>query len=695
MKVYDSESIRNIAVVGHGASGKTTLVSAMLFTAGAVTRLGRVEDGTTVTDYDEEEIERRFSINCTLAYCEWNKTKINIIDTPGFPDFIHDTKACLRAADAALMVVSAVSGVEVQTEKLWETCGEYNLPVMMVINKLDRDNASFERSLESIAKAFGRSPIPIQLPIGEEKEFKGVVDLIKKKAYIYEKDTSGKFREGPVPADLEAAVEEQREKLIEMVAETSDELMEKFFADGTLSDAELLEGLTKGVMQRSIVPILCASATLNVGVAHILNAVVDLIPSPAKIGVVKGVNPKTNEEVERKLSSTEPYSAFVFKTVADPFAGRITLFRVYSGVVKSDSALHNLTKGKNEKLGPLQAMQGKSTTPVPEVRAGDIGAVLKLRETTTGDTFADPQAPIVYPPVKLPEPAITFAIEPKTRGDEDKMSTGLARTIEEDLGIKYDREPQTKELLLSGMGQLHVEVTVARMRRRYCVDVALKPPRIPYRETIRKKAEAQGKHKKQTGGHGQYGDCWIKVEPLPRGADFEFLDEIFGGAIPKNYIPAVEKGIQESRHKGILAGYPTVDFKVILFDGSYHDVDSSDMAFKIAGSLAFKKAVEAADPVLLEPIMNVEVYAPEEYAGDIIGDLNARRGRVQGMDVKGGTQVVKAQVPMSEMLSYAPSLTSMTGGRASYHMQFSHYDEVPAHLAAKIIDAAKKEKEAE
>lgn len=695
MKVYDSESIRNVGVIGHGASGKTTVVSAMLFTAGAVNRFGKVEEGNTVTDYDEEEIERKVSINCSLAFCEWNKTKINIVDTPGYPDFIHDTKACLKAVDAALMVVNAVSGVEVQTQKLGAYCKELNLPCLIVINKLDRENSSFERALASISDVFGRTAVPVQIPIGAEKEFKGVVDLIKRKAYIYDRNDSGKLQEAAPPEDLTASIDEFREKLVETVAETSDDLMEKFFADGTLSDDDLIAGLTKGVAQSAIIPVLCAAASLNIGTIQVLNAIVDLLPSPVAVGEVKGKDPKTKEEIKRKASSTEPYSAFVFKTIADPFAGRINLFRVYSGVIKSDSAVYNVTKEKNEKLGPIQLLQGKTPTAVPEVRTGDIAAVMKLRETTTGDTFADAHAPIVYDAMKLPEPAINFAIEPKARGDEEKISTALARISEEDLGIKYGREPQTKELLLYGMGQLHVEITVAKMRRRYGVEVNLKMPKIPYRETIRKKAEAQGKYKKQTGGHGQYGDCWIKMEPLPRGADFDFKDEIFGGAIPKNYIPAVEKGIQEARHKGVLAGYPTVDFRVVLFDGSYHDVDSSELAFKIAGSLAFKKAMEQADPVLLEPTMNVEVYAPEEYAGDIIGDLNGRRGRVQGMDSRGGMQVVKAQVPLSEMLNYAPTLTSMTGGRGSYHMEFSHYDEVPAHIAQKIIDQAKKDKEEE
>ncbi len=693
MRVYDAENIRNVGVIGHGGSGKTTLVSAMLFVAGAVNRLGSVDEGTTVTDYDEDEIERKISISSALAFCEWSKNKINIIDTPGYPDFAHDTRAAIRVTDGAFMVVNAVAGVEVQTEKLWEYCKQLGLPVIFVVNRLDRDNASFERALASLAEAFGRSVVPIQLPIGSEKNFRGVIDLVRNRAFSYERQDSSRMKEEPVPADLEGEVSTRREQLVEMVAETSDELMEKFFAEGTLGEAELAEGLRRAVFAGQIAPVLCTSAVLNIGTVQVLDAAVQLFPSPAEAGSFTALEPRTGEKVQRRISSDEPYSAYVFKTIADPFGGRISLFRVYSGVIRSDSSVYNVTRQKNEKFGTINALQGKTPNAVPEVRAGDIASVAKLKETMTGDTFADPNNPVVFSPVQFPEPAISFAIEPKSRGDEEKISQALQRIAEEDLGIRYEREPQTKELLISGVGQLHVEVTVARMKRRYGVDVNLKPPKIPYRETIRSVAEAQGKYKKQTGGHGQYGDCWIKMEPLARGADFEFVDQIFGGVIPKQYIPAVEKGIQEARQHGILAGYPVVDFKVTLFDGSYHEVDSSELAFKIAASMAFKKAMEQASPVLLEPIMNVEIYAPEEYAGDIMGELNARRGRVQGMDMKGSTQVIKAQVPLAEMLTFAPSLTSLTGGRGSYHMEFSHYDEVPAHLTQKIVEQARREKE--
>jgi elongation factor G len=694
MRVYESESIRNVCIIGHGTSGKTSLTSAMLFNAGAINRLARVEDGNTVTDYEDEEIERKISISSALAYCEWSKKKVNILDTPGYRPFLTDTKLVMRATDAALVVLDAVAGVEVQTEKVWEFAEEFKLPRIMVINKMDRDNASFERTLASVEEVFGRTGVPIQIPIGAEKEFTGVINILNNKAYRYERDGSGKFQTVDIPAEYQQVAQKAREKLIEMVAESSDELMEKFFADGTLSASDLLEGLKKSVCSRALCPILCASASYNIGIPQMLDAVIELLPPPG-IEKVRGINPKTSEQIEHAVTSKDPYAAYVVKTVADPFTGRISIIRLYSGIMRSDTAYNNQTRGKSEKFGPLQALQGKTMTPVGEVHAGDFFAVTKLRETTTGDTLCDPSQPILFPAVEIPEPSITFAIEPKARGDEDKISSALARITEEDPAIKYNRDPQTKQLLLSGSGQLHVEVTVAKMRKRYGVEVILKTPKVPYRETIKGKADVQGRHKKQTGGHGQFGDCWIKLEPLARGGSFEFVDEIFGGSIPRNFIPAVEKGIIESAARGYLAGFPVVDFRVILYDGSFHPVDSSEMAFKIAGSLAFKKAMEQAQPVLLEPIMNVEILAPQEYAGDLMGDLTSRRGKLQGMDVRRDMQVIKSQVPMAEMVSYAPVLTSVTGGRGSYHMEFSHYDEVPAHIAQKIIDEANKDRKAE
>jgi elongation factor G len=694
MKVFESDFIRNICIVGHGAAGKTSLTSAILFDSGAVNRLARVEDGNTVTDWEDEEIERKISISCALAHCEWNKRKINILDTPGYRPFLAETQLAVRATDSAVVVIDAVAGVEVQTEKVWEFCDEYSLPRIIVVNKLDRDNASSERSLAALTETFGRGAVALQIPIGNEKDFAGVISIVENKAYLYARDGSGKFQEAEVPEEYKGELSSRREKLIEMVAEGSDALMEKFFAEGTLEQSELMDGLKTGILQRSIFPVFYSSSTHNIGIPQILDAVVDMLPSPATVGKAKGLSPKTNEPIERAISSKEPYAAYVFKTIADPFAGRISLIKLYSGIMRSDSTYNNQTKGKSEKLGPLQIPLGKTMIPVGEVYAGDFFAVTKLRETATGDTLCDPAHPIVFKSVEVPEPSITFAIEPKSRGDEDKISNALARITEEDAAIRYNRDAQTKQLLLSGSGQLHVEVTVAKLRKRYGVDVILKTPKIPYRETIRGKADVQGRHKKQTGGHGQFGDCWIRMEPA-RGGGFEFIDEIVGGSIPRNFIPAVEKGIVEAAARGFLAGFPVVDFRVTVYDGSYHPVDSSEMAFKTAGRIAFKKAMEEANPVLLEPIMNVEIYAPQEYAGALTGDLSGRRGRLQGMDIKRDMQIIKAQVPMAEMVSYAPVLTSVTGGRGSYHMEFSHYDEVPSHIAQKIIEEANKDKKQE
>jgi len=688
VNVYEAKNIRNVGFVGHSGSGKTSLISAILFDSGAVNRFGRVEDGNTPTDYDEEEIERKITISAKLAFCEWNKTKINMLDTPGFGAFVQEARGALRVADAAIVVVDAVSGVMVQTEKTWAYAEEFGLPRLVVINRMDRDTASFERSLESIHQMLGRMCVPIQIPIGQERSFKGVVDLVQMKAFISAGDGTAKFSEADIPADLAAAAQEFREKLVESVAESDEQLMEKFFDTGTLSNEELVAGLKKQIGEGKLYPVLFTSATGNIGAPQLLNAIVSYLPDAAARASVKGKDVQGNE-VSRKIADNEHFSAFVFKTFSDPFTGRISLFRVYSGVLTPEVQPYNVNKSAAERFGQIAAMQGKTLVQVPKLHAGDIGAVAKLKETTTGDTLADKAHQIIYPAVKWIEPVISFAIEPKSRGDEDKISQAIHKLMDEDLGLGYTREPQTKEFLLSGQGQMHVELAVARLRKRYGVDVLLKPPKVPYRETIKGKSDVQGKHKKQSGGHGQYGDCKIRMEPLPRGSDFEFVNEIFGGAIPKNFIPAVEKGILEARQKGVLAGYPTVDFRVVLYDGSYHEVDSSEMAFKIAGSLAFKKGVKEAKPVLLEPVMNVEVVAPEEFAGDLMGDLNSRRGRVQGMDVRGRSTVIKAQAPLAEMLSYASDLTSKTGARGSYTMEFSHYDEVPAHLAEKIIAASK------
>ena len=692
MKVYDAPSIRNVAVVGHGGCGKTSLVSAMLFDMGAVNRLGRVDEGSTVTDFDPDEVDRKISLQCALAYGEWKKSKVNLLDAPGYANFLSEARAALRVADAALVVVDAVSGVEVQTEKVWGYAADYDIPRLIVVNRMDRERASFLRALESLQRAFGRGVVPLPIPLGEEKGFVGIAELVAEKADVYESDQSGKFKSVDVPAEVQEAARSWREKLVEMVAESNEDLMEAFFNDGTLAQADLVRGLRQAVMAGKVFPVLPASSLRNVGIHPLMDALVDLLPSPVDRGEVSGTDPVKKTEVTRKPAADAPLSAFVFKTIADPHAGRITLFRVYSGTMKSDSTVFNANRDVAERLGSLELLQGKTQTPIQEIQAGDIGAVAKLKETQTNDTLCDKAHPIVYPPVVFPEPATTFAIEPKTRGDEDKISAALHRLMEEDPVLRLSRDAQTHEMLLSGVGQLHVEVVVGKLRKRFKVEVNLRKPKIPYRETIKAAAEGHGRHKKQTGGHGQFGDCKIRMKPLPRGSDFKFVDDIFGGSIPKNFIPAVEKGIQDARLRGYIAGFPMVDFQVELFDGQYHDVDSSEMSFKIAGSLAYKDAVAKCRPTILEPVMKVEIAVPEEYAGAVMGDLSSRRGRPQGMEPRGSLQVIKAEVPLSEMLSYDAELTSMTGARGSYHMEMSHYDEVPGHLQEKIVAASRAER---
>ncbi len=689
MKVYDAASIRNIALVGHGGSGKTQLASCLLFNSGMVNRLGKVDEGNTVTDFDEEEIARKHTLSASMAFAEWSKTKINIIDTPGFANFFSDTRAAMRVADAAVVLVDAVSGPEVQTEKAWEEAEALGLPRLVAISKMDRDRASLDRTLEAVHATFGRSVVPIQIPIGEEKSFTGVVDLVTMKAFTWAADGSAKVTEGPVPADLTDRATAAREALVEMVAEADDSLMEKFFEAGTLTQDEFLAGLRQAVAHGRIFPAVCTSGMANVGVQALMDAVVALVPAPGD-RAVKALD-KGGAETTVAISEAPPTAVFVWKTVADPFAGRISLFRVMKGSIKPDSAILNLSKDSNERLGHLLLLQGKSQTEVPEIKAGDLGAIAKLKDTQTNDTLGDKDTSIRFPPVLFPEAVLSYAIEPKSRGDEEKISSAMQRLLEEDPTIRYSRDPQTHELLLSGQGQLHIEVTVAKLKRRFGVEVNLKPPRIPYRETIAASTEAHGRHKKQTGGHGQFGDCTIKMEPLPPGSeqDFEFVDEIFGGSIPQQFRPAVEKGIQEARTRGYLAGYPVVNFRVTLLDGKFHAVDSNELSFKMAGRLAFKDAMTRCRPTILEPIMNVEVFVSSDFAGDIMGDINSRRGRVSGMEQRGSSTVVKAQVPMAEMLTYEQTLTSTTGGRGSYHMEFSHYDEVPSHLQSKIVAAAK------
>lgn len=687
MKVYDGIDIRNVALVGHGHAGKTSLVAGLLYTSGGTNRLTRVDEGNTITDFDEEEVSRKITISTALAYAEWNKRKVNLLDTPGFNIFIYDAKASMAAADAALVVVDGIAGVEVQTEKVWAFADEYELPRAIVINKLDRERSSFSRALESVQNVFGRAAVPVEIPIGAERDFRGVIDIIEMKAYIYTPDGDGKATEAPIPENMQSSAENWHAALVEMIAEGNDALMEEFFEQGTLPVEHLIDGLRQAVRDRRLFPVLCCSALRNIGSDRVLDFCVDHFPAPVDRGTVKGS--LNGADVERKIADDQPASAFVYKTIADPFAGRLTYFKVMSGVVKNDGHLINGRSSADERLAHVGCLLGKTITPVGELKAGDLGAVAKLKDTVTWDTLAEKASLISYPKVELPEPSIAYAISAKTRNDEDKMGNAIQRILEEDQTLRFYRDPQTKEFLLAGNGQQHIEVVCSRLKKRYHVDVSLNAPKIPYRETIRGRADVHGRHKKQTGGHGQFGDCKIRMEPLPRGSKFEFANEIFGGAIPRQFVPAVEKGILEAAERGYLAGYPLVDFKVTLYDGSYHDVDSNEMSFKMAGRKAFKLAMEQAKPALLEPIMRVEVQAPVEYAGDLMGDMNGRRGRISGMDTKGGTQIIRAEVPMAEMLTYQNDLISMTQGRASYTMEFDHYDFLPAPQAEKVIAAAR------
>jgi elongation factor G len=693
VKVYAGENVRNVAVVGHGHAGKTSLVSAMLYTAGVTQRLGRVDDGSATTDYDEEEVNRKMSISTALAYAEWGNTKINFLDTPGFNMFIHEAQIVLPVVDAALVVVDGVAGVEVMTERVWGYCEERNLPRVIVASRMDRERADSERVLESLSNTFGRNVIPLELPIGKEKSLSGVVDLVRMKAYTYELGGNGKGNEGEIPPDMKAVAQAAHEKLVEMIAEGDDALMEKFFEAGTLSEEDLVPALHNAIREDKIFPVLFASGLGNVSSDRLMDFIVEFTPTAIEHDAIRGeVTSGNGEPPARKESDTEPVSLYVFKTVSDPFAGRISYFKVFSGVLKNDAPLQNFSRVSQEKLAHISVMQGKTAVPVNELHAGDIGSVAKLKDTLTSDTLGDKSAPIQYPKIKFRDPAITFAIEPKSRSDEDKLGPGIHKLMEEDAMLRFFRDPQTKEFLIAGNGQQHIEVVVAKLKKRYHTEVVLKAPKVPYRETIRGRADVQGRHKKQTGGHGQYGDCKIKMEPLPRGTEFEFVNDIFGGAIPRNFIPAVEKGIKDAAARGYLAGFPVVDFRVVLYDGSYHDVDSNDLSFQMAGRIAFKKAMEQAKPTLLEPIMVVEITVPDEFAGSIMGDMNSRRGRIQGMDNKGGNTIVKAEVPMSEMLTYGADLTSMTQGRGSFNMEMHHYDIVPGQLQEKIIEKAKAER---
>ena len=687
MKNADVKDIRNIAILSHGAAGKTSLADAMLFAGGAVDLQGSVDNDTSVFMHEPEEIARKITITSALGFVDWKGVRINIIDTPGYINFLEETKGTLRAVDGAIVIVSAISGVKAETEKIYKFACDYEIPRIAFVSKLDKERADFFRAVGDMEKYFCKGALILQLPIGLEESFAGVVDLIRMKALYFAKDGSRKVEEKEIPDNMKQDAAAYRKKLVEQIAETEDSLLEKYLDKGELSTEELIAGLKHGTLGGGLLPVLCGSPVRNMGIQQLMDAVISCLPSPterAGIVAVKGKDPKSDHEITRKPIPEEPLSALVFKTVIDPFAGKLSLVRVFSGTLKADSTVYNATKQLKEKIGSLFYIEGKKQVSAQALAAGQIGAAAKLKETLTGETLSAEAQPIVLDFAKFIDPVMSFAIEPKSRGDEDKVSLGIHKLLDEDPTLRFNFDDQTKEMILSGMGQVHLEVTLEKLRRKFGVDVKMKTPKVPYKETIRAKANAQGKYKKQTGGHGQYGDAWIEIEPLPRGSGFEFVDKIVGGVIPRQYIPAVEKGVIEAMHEGSLAGYPMVDVRVTLYDGSYHTVDSSEMAFKVAASLGFKKAVEAAKPVLLEPIMSVEVVSPDDTLGAVIGDLNSRRGKVQGVVPQANGQTIKALVPMSEMLSYAPTLNSLTSGRGMYTMEFYGYEDVPSHLAQKI-----------
>ncbi|KFD42201.1 elongation factor G [Peptococcaceae bacterium SCADC1_2_3] len=680
MKNYPREKIRNIGVVAHGGAGKTSLVEAMLYNTGAITRLGRVEDGTTTADYHPEEINRKITIHLSLVPCEWLDCKLNVLDTPGYADFIGEVYSALRVVDTALFVVSAVDGVEVQTEIIWEYAARAGLPALVFVNKMDRENANFFNVLTELKNKLKANFAPVQLPVGQAlgrqdahpTDFAGIVDLITQKAYTYP-DNGINRQEVPVPDALKEAMANYREKLVEAAVETDDELMLKYLEGEELSNEEIFLGLKKGIAQAKVVPVLCGAATKNMGVTNLMDILANYYPAPAP-------------------ANNAPFSALVFKTLADPYVGKMNFIRVYKGTLKNDMLVYNSTKEKTEKIGQILYVRGKNSVPTPEVPAGDIAVLVKLQHTTTADTLCEKDKGEKLEGITFPKPALSVAISPKSKGDEDKLGNALSRLLEEDLTVQIEKNLETKENILTGMGELHLEIILERLKRKYGVDVSMEPPKIPYRETIRKTVTMEGKYKKQTGGHGQYGHVWLRLEPSAEG-EFEFTEEIFGGAVPRQYIPGAEKGVRESLAEGVLVGYPVTGLKVILYDGSYHPVDSSEMAFKIAAAMAFKKGVQNAAPALLEPIMYVEVTVPENFMGDVISDLNTKRGRVLGMESTGNKTVVKATAPLAELTHYAIDLKSMTQGRGSFEMKFNSYEEVPARLAEEIIKKAKEKKD--
>ena len=708
MKNYATQDIRNVAVVGHAHCGKTTLIAALLQAAKMTQTRGRVEDGSAVTAYDEEDVARRTTMSNAVAFAEWDGVKVNFVDTPGFHMFLHETRAALLPVEAAIVVVNAQAGIEPATDRVWKYAGEMNLPRVVVVNQVDHPKADSrsgrQQMIENFQERWGRQVVPVQLPIVDDKGFHGVVDLVTMQAFLYQPDGDGRGQVGKIPDQFAADAKAAHEALVELVAEGKDELMEEFFREGTIPEEHLITALHEAIREDRIFPVLYASGLMNVGSDHLLDFLKVYAPSPAerepytghrKAAAASNGNgngahaPGSEVAITRKSDDSEPLALFAFKTMTDPFTGRVTFFKVLSGRLKSDSTVQNYTRGESESINHLYIMQGRKTVEVSELHAGDLGAAVKLRVTLTGDTLGDKSQEFIVDAAAMPEPAMTYAIEPKSRADEDKLAPAIHKLMEDDPMLRFFRDPQTNEFLVAGAGQPHIEAVVSKLAKRYHTNVVLKAPKVPYRETIRGRSEAQGRHKKQTGGHGQFGDCKIRMEPLPRGGGFEFGNEIFGGAIPRQYVPAVEKGIRESAARGFLAGYPVVDFKATVYDGSYHDVDSSEMAFKIAGRLAFRKCMEQAKPVLLEPIMKMEIEAPDEFAGALMGDLSGRRGRVQGMESTGSGTLIRAEVPMAEILSYGTTLTSITQGRGSFRLEMDHYDIVPQAVAEKILAAAK------
>jgi elongation factor G len=690
MNEYKADKIRNVVLVGHSSSGKTTLAEALLFKTGATNRLGRVEEGNTVSDFDPEEQRRKISISTSLIPCEWNGHKINILDTPGYVDFVGEVKGALRVADSAVVIVDAVSGIEVGTELVWQYCDEMRLPRVIYVNKMDRENANFDRVLDQLRERYGKCIVAMQLPVGREASFKGEVNVVNRKAFL-----GNDSQESDVPADLKNTVEERRIQLMEIAAETDDHLIEKYLGGEELTEEEIRLGLDAGIRSGALVPVLCGAAAQNVGVGYLLKFFADYAPSPVEMPLPVADNLATHAPEKLEVSDAAPLASLVFKTLADPYVGKLTCFRVCSGAMTSDSRVQNARTGAEERIGQLYVLRGKEQLPVKRINAGDLGAVAKLQDTQTNDTLCDKGHPLALPHVVYPNPVYSVALTPKTKTDLDKMSAALAKLVDEDPTLRVYREPDTSETIMAGMGDSHVDVAVRRLKNKFGVELLTSVPKVPYKETITKTVEVNGRHKKQTGGRGQFGDTWVRFEPLPRGTGFEFAEEVFGGSVPHQYIPAVEKGMREIVQKGVLAGYPATDFRAVLYDGSYHAVDSSEMAFKLAAHKAFKAGFPQANPVLLEPVMNIEITVPENFMGDVIGDLNTKRAKVLGMDQRTGWSIVTAQAPLAEIERYATDLRSMTQGRGYFKMDFSHYDVVPSHIAQQIIERARKERAGE